>query len=778
MEKKILWYRHEAKKWIEALPLGNGRIGAMVYGGALSETIQIDESSFWSGESSDENNRPGTKELVAKIREALLVNEYDLADNLGHELVGNKNNYGTNMPVGNLTLKMTKLVSADESKEKDKSLETADYKRSLNLAEGISRVEFRYKNAAFVRECFISNPAQVGVVSLASDMGKAFKLQIRYDGIDNNICIEQREGDDFLIRGNAFESLHSDGKTGVTLFGRIRLVTDGVKDFEEGTITLTDATYMQLYIALQSTMICEEPDRLCLEQLDKAERTGYESLRREHIEDFGKLYHRMEIELGMEDQSQVPTDERIKAFNNGVKDPELMALMFQYGRYLLIASSRKDSTLPTHMGGIWNDNIYNRIDCTQDMHIDMNIQMQYWLAGVCNLPESYHPLFNWLRNIVVPSGEKTAREAYGTGGWTAHVVSNPWGFTSLGWSYNWGVWQFGGIWASTLLWDYYRYTGDLTFLKEFAYPIIKEAARFASEFIFKDESSGYYMTGPSYSPENQFSHDGKDYFLALSNTCDVILVREIFEILEKVSAEIGLGDDEFMKAVQDKREKLPPYQIGKKGQLQEWFHDFEEPIPNHRHTSHLLGLYPFSQITPEKTPEMAAAAKKTIELRYENFEITSWGMVMLISYYARLKDGENAMLLLGDTFKRLVKTNMASVMSDETSMWCGTWELDGNTGLTAAICEMLVQSHDGCIQILPALPKEWQAGKVRGICLRGGHEAEISWENGRLAELKISGRTAEHLILSYGKQLAEIDLEEGESLYFNEQLNRISVNKK
>lgn len=514
-------------------------------------------------------------------------------------------------------------------------------------------------------------------------------------------------------------------------------------------------------------MFLQNPAKRAKDQVMAAKKKGYEKLKKEHIEDVSSMFNRVNLYLGEEEKEQLPTDVRIEKARSGEEDLALYALIYQYGRYLLIASSRENSPLPTHMGGIWNDNIYNNIDCTQDMHIDMNLQMQYWACAQVSLPECYQPFFRYLEEILIPSGEKTAREVYKAHGWMAHIVSNPWGFTSLGWAYNWGAFSLGGAWCAVLIWDYYEYTQDLTFLRERGYSILEGAVRFVVDYVFWDEQKGIFMTGPSYSPENQFSVDGKDYFLALSNTCDIILVRELLSVYlkarEVLNENIHTSSDDFLEAkVKEILDNLPPYKIGKKGQLQEWFYDFDEPIPNHRHTSHLLGLYPFWQIKPDEEPNLAGAAEVSIKRRYEDFEVTSWGMNMLIGYYARLKDGEKAQQILRDTFRQIVRANLASVMGDLDTMWKGTWELDGNTGLTAAISELLLQSDDRKIELLPALPPAWKYGSLEGISLKYDGKAEIIWENGALKKAIIKIGRAGTYQIRYREYLSVRNFKDGE----------------
>lgn len=777
MNIERFWYKSPAKKWIEALPLGNGRLGAMVYGRAREEIIQVDESSFWSGCASSDNNRADSRELLSEIREALLQENYEEADRLGHDFVGNKNQYGTNMPVGNLLLN---LSGAEKGPEQ--------YERSLDLAEGIARTRFTVDGISFVRETFVSNPAQV--LALRMRGSEPFSLQLRYEGIEADVRIsgglrevrrtvhgglqsawEERKGREedgqscealqigkeggrqlqgFRIWGDAREGLHSDGSCGVHLEGCLLLEHDGDCRYEAGSVYLTGCRELVCYLDLETDMFLQDPGRTALERVYSAAGKGYEALKAEHIADVKPLYERVSLSLGEEEKNMAPTDERIARMAAGEMDNDLCRLMFQYGRYLLIASSRENSPLPTHMGGIWNDNIYNNIDCTQDMHVDMNLQMQYWAAAQCSLPECYAPYFHYLENIVVPSGTRTAKEVYGADGWTAHVVTNPWGFTSLGWGYNWGVFSLGGAWLACLAWDYYEYTQDAAWLAEHGYPLIEGAAAFAADYVFWDEKSGLYMTGPSYSPENMFRANGRDYFLSLSGTCDVLLVREILTIYRKASAVLK-KEETLLKRAEQILQKLPPYRIGKYGQLQEWYYDFEEPIPNHRHTSHLLGLYPFRQIVLERDEKLAEAAEVSIRRRHEDFEITSWGMNMLVGYYARLGEGEKACEMICETVRRIVKPNMASVMSDESSMWCGTWELDGNTGMTAAMAELFVQSFEGELLLLPALPRAWKDGELNGIAIKGGHRINLAWKDGVPVRLEIMAGRDEDMTVRFGR---------------------------
>ncbi len=729
-----LWYKKSATCLNEALPIGNGKITAMVYGGAATETIQLDDATFWSGEPSRENNRSDTPEIIKKTRELLLQHNYEEADKIGKNFVGVKHNYGTHMPLGNLQLVQTSLK------------ESENLERSLDLFTGVAATTFSANGNVWHRECFASYPDEVIALRYNADSQAQFTTTLQWSGIENNVSFTKMENKDILIAGNAYETLHTDGHTGVSLCGRIRILTDGETVWLGTTAEIRGATELVLLIALETMMTSSTPDETCLHRLDKAEKLGFQQLLASHIADVKELMERVHLSLGT-DVSDRPTDERIVAYSKGNEDSQLITLAFQYGRYLTLASSRSNSPLPTHMGGIWNDNIYNKQDSTQDMHIDMNLEMQYWPAFPCNLADCFAPMVRWMQETLVPSGEEAAHIAYGAGGWASHITSNPWGYSALGWAYNWGSFSFGGAWCATLLWDYFDFTRDIDFLRTQAYPILIGSAKFMLDYLFFDPNSGYMMTGPSYSPENHFMVDGKQYTLSLSTTCDVILIREIFTIVQKAARVLNLPDDATMLKIADYLGKLPPYRIGKHGQIQEWFYDFEEPIINHRHTSHLLGLYPFAQITPELTPKFAEAARVSIRRRLKGFEATSWGYNMFAGMFARLCDGSGAKEMLDENISKLAVPNLTIVMPTDVAMWAGTWELDGNTGFSGAVAEMIAQSHEATdkdgiscqeVRILPALPDEWADGEMRGLKLRGGIEINIRWQAGKLVEATLS----------------------------------------
>ena len=414
-------------------------------------------------------------------------------------------------------------------------------------------------------------------------------------------------------------------------------------------------------------------------------------------------------------------------------DPALAALLFQFGRYLLIGSSRPDTPLPAHLTGVWNDNVACRIAWTCDYHLDINTQMNYWIAELTNLPECHMPLLHFIENTLVPSGRRTASTLYGLDGWVAHIFSNPWGFTAPGWSIWWGLHPTGGAWVATHLWDHYVFSGDLDFLARHAYPVLKEAAEFFLAYLFEDPQTGRLLSGPSNSPENIFLFAGRPYPVALSPTADRVLIDELFGEVIEASELLGL-DEDLRRRLAAARAQLPPFQVGKHGQLQEWLEDYDEALPQHRHTSHLLGLFPYAQITADDAM-LAEAARVSIARREAApYEEGSWGRNLLTLYQARLGDGEAAYASLRTLYRA---EGDGSLMMGTNLAPRNAYEMDYNTGATAGIVEMLLQSHRGYLHLLPALPQAWQAGQVRGLCARGGFVVDMEWKDNSVAALRV-----------------------------------------
>jgi alpha-L-fucosidase 2 len=463
---------------------------------------------------------------------------------------------------------------------------------------------------------------------------------------------------------------------------------------------------------------------------------------------------------------ETPTDLRRKTLASGVRDPSLCALFFQYWRYLTIAGSRADSPLPLALQGIWNDGLASSMGWTDDFHLDINTQQNYWLAEVGNLAESQTPLFSLIEGLR-ESGTKTAKELYGAPGWVSHVVTNPWGYTAPGWGLGWGLFVTSGIWIALQMWEHFRFTQDVRFLRERAYPVFKDAAGFFLAYMVEHPKHGWLVTGPSDSPENSFrTPSGGSCSESMGPTCDRVLVDALFRICGEAQAILAI-DPEFSTALREARTKLPPLQIGRYGQLQEWLEDYEEAEPNHRHTSHLIALYPENQISPEKTPALAEAARVTLKRRITqpNWEDTEWSRANLINYYARLWDGEAAHqhllgLLADATEDNLLTYSRGGVAGAAQNIFA----IDGNTAGAAGIAEMLLQSQGGLIHLLPALPAAWPDGSVRGLRARGGFQVDIRWRSSRLVSASFFSREDGSCKVRYGSGVAEVRTKSGQSV--------------
>ncbi len=762
-----LSYRSPAARWLEALPIGNGRLGAMVFGGVREERLALNESTFWSGEPSTEHENPGAREHLGEIRTLLFRKEFPRAIELiGAHVLGRRGNYGTHLPVGDL---FVRLQHADRV--------VSGYRRELGLGDAISRVEYSTGGVQFTREALASHPDKVIALRLGASVREALSFDVCFRATREPWEVRPQGGDTLAISAAARESMHSDGRVGVTLAGLVRVVAEGgaVGASAEG-LTVRNASSATLLIALATSYRGEDPGGVCARQLAEAARLPFWELRRRHVADYAGLFRRVELDLGQSAGSGLLTDERLRRVRAGADDPGLAAQFFQYGRYLLIAGSREDSPLPTNLQGIWNDNLACTMGWTCDFHLDINTQQNYWPAEVCNLPECHEPLFRLIESLREP-GRRTARVMYGAPGWVCHVFTNAWGFTAPGWGLGWGLHPTGGIWIAPQLWERVRFSGDPEFLRQRAYPVLKEAAEFFLGYMVEEPTHGWLVTGPATSPENSFrTPDGRgaasEY---MGPTCDTVLVRDLFTACIEASTSLGT-DTEFRVRLQAAMAKLPPLRVGKHGQLMEWLEDFEEADPGHRHTSHLIALCPSNQITPRGTPELAAAARTTLARRLSqpNWEDVEWSRANLINFFARLGDGEKAYahvlgLLREDTDTDMLTFSRGGIAGAPTNIFC----IDGNYAGAAGIAEMLLQSHAGEIELLPALPKAWPAGTVKGLRARGGFTIDVVWKDGRLEFARLT-RQAEsgEATIRYGGSTVRLKLGAGESATLDGTLRR------
>ena len=702
MTENKLWYKAPANDWNEALPLGNGKLGMMVFGGVSEERVQLNEETFWSGWECHEYDNPETAEHLDEMRRLVFAGEYAKAQEMcckymvcrgeGHH--DETAAFGSYQTAGDLYI--TLQHEDDEN-----------YRRELCLDEGRASVSYGGSS----REYFVSYNYNTAVIRL-NNVGNV--AEVRYERENATIIHDKNE---ILAIGYL--------PTKFTVLIRYEVVDNDLY------IYITAATGYKTDL---------DPTTVCRETLDKAIKVGYEVLLNDTKEYFSSMLERAEISFAKaEDKSETPTNERILSPEG---DLGLIELYFNFGRYLLISSSR--GKLPANLQGIWCNDY--RAPWSADYHININIQMNYWFAEVCNLPELIEPFFNLIKWIS-EAGRRTAGIAYNCTGWVAHFTTNPWGYTSLGCQPIYGAFVTAGAWCLRHVKERWLYSGDKEILREF-YPIIKGASEFFVSYLVEDPRNGYLVTAPASSPENTFidPKTSEPVNVCAGPTMDTSIIRELLEFNILAANELEI-DAEFIKELENTATRLMPLRLGKHGQIMEWSEDFDEAEPGHRHISHLYGLYPGDQIR-KSTPELFKGAEKTIERRLScGGGHTGWSRAWIINFYARLSDGNKAY----ENIIALLKNSTLPNMFDNHP----PFQIDGNFGGTAGICEMLLQSHDDCIEILPALPDEWQSGEFKGFKARGGFTVSTKWENGKVAYCNVSGDENKPFILKINGEVIE-----------------------
>ncbi len=717
-ETTELWYAQPAEVWMESLPIGNGRLGAMTYGGIEEEKLALNESTMWSGQYNENQNIPFGREKMNQLRKLFFEGKLSEGNRIaGDNLHGNQTSFGTHLPIGDLKMQFI----YPEGK-------VTGYRRSLSLDEAVSSVSFNSGGVNYKREYFATNPDNVLVLRLTADKQKSITMNMGLDLMRQaDLSVEDNQ---LVFTGKVDFPLHGPG--GVCFEGRIAVLADnGEVKMEQSEVGIKEADAVTLIVDVRTDYKSPDYKTLCADGVKKAAAKSYDELKQAHIKDYNTLYNRVSIHFGQDANRALPTDVRWKQVKEGKTDTGLDALFFQYGRYLTIASSRENSPLPIALQGFFNDNKACNMGWTNDYHLDINTEQNYWAANVGNLAECNAPLFTYIKDLA-HHGAKTAEVVYGCKGWTAHTTANVWGYTPASSTIIWGLFPMAGSWIASHLWTQYEFTQDKQYLAETAYPLLKGNAQFILDFLAKDPKSGYLMTGPSISPENWFrTVGGEEMVASMMPACDRELAYEILSNCVQAS-EILDTDREFADSLRTAIVQLPPIQLRANGAIREWFEDFEEAHPNHRHTSHLLALYPFSQITLEKTPELAEAARKTIENRLsaENWEDTEWSRANMICMYARLKDAQEAYKSVQLLQGKLSRENLMTVSPGGIAGAEGDiYSFDGNPAGTAGMAEMLIQNHEGYVEFLPCLPIEWKDGGFKGLCLKGGAEATAEWTN-------------------------------------------------
>lgn len=774
-----LWYKQHASNWNEALPVGNGRLGAMVFGDVVRERIQLNEESLWGGKQTQSD--ADARQALPKLQQLLLEDKIPEAIALSEETMASSPlRIRSFQTLGDVFIDfMDRNYDTDRQKGR---LPIEDYERSLSLPEGIAYTTYRYEGITYHREVLSSALDDVIAIHIKADKpgGLTFKLSLSRE---QDALVRHISENELLMEGqivDVFAPQSSEPgvymKFASRIFGRqkggtIQTINNSffVQNANEATFYLTAATDYNFDKLNYDRSI--DPAKLCADILNPVKSKRYEQVKSAHLADHQSMFERLTLNIEHEDKSDIPTDKRLQALIDGGDDIGLALLQFQYGRYLLMGSSRKPGRLPANLQGIWNDKF--AAAWNSDYHTNINIQMNYWPAEVTNLHETLLPFSDFI-NQVKEHGRHTAKMAFDAKGWTMNHLSDPFGRTAISDGVGWGTFPMAGPWLVLHQWEHFQFTQDLDYLKNEAWPTMTESAEFVLDYLVKDLNTGLWVTAPSNSPENTYQlPNGDKYKLTYGATMDIQIIREL--LLACLQAGDILGEKgDFLKQCKVVLNNLPETKVSPRyGIIQEWIEDYEEAEPGHRHISQLFGLYPGTQIT-DAQPALFAASQKTIERRMEyaakgQGSFTGWSKAWSINFYARLKNGNAAWQSLIDMQRKLTLPNLFDTHPP--------FQIDGNFGLTAGVAEMLLQSHSGTVRLLPALPTSWASGMVKGLKARGNFVVDLQWKDGKLLVAHITSLKGKPLLVNYEEGIFKSKTKVGEVIRLVWDGNKLKVEK-